>query len=555
MPAGMACCTYSLLVLITWGVFCYIVAHAQFSCFDDVIIATDDVCDYKWDCPSGEDESDCRYLESLPYPDNQHMVWTVKASVGLILALSTEGPFDIEEKYDALAVGHGTRPSTESQLLTYSGSQGPSPFVTYNREIWIRFQSDGDKNGVGFSVKVLALNATDTLRCDKGDIIRPNEVCNLKWDCPDGRDESNCDPILPESPYIVISPFDLTGYSNNLDVFWTARTLIGWTFRLQFLSFETEPIFDLLQVGAGLECNHVFDYSFSGSEVPDVITTKDNTLCLHFSSDYSVVSRGFSVNISTIEIPVTPQICGDRPAEGVNSRIIGGNDASLGNWPWIGSIRTSSGKYLCSASLIHPEWAVTARHCIGQGGHEVVFGDILLSESSPYQQRVTFTPSGHPDFSYATLQHDIALLHLNRSVNVTDYVRPVCLAEFENETSIYEECLIAGWGVKDLRSESASDKLQEAEVPIIDGTTCSNYLGDLFYPSIMICAGFHDGGVDSCNGDSGGPLMCRNSDGRWDLVGVTSFGIFCAFPELPGIYTRISAHLQFISEHISNLPD
>lgn len=108
------------------------------------------------------------------------------------------------------------------------------------------------------------------------------------------------DPILPDSPYIVISPFDLTGYSNNLDVFWTARTLIGWTFRLQFLSFETEPIFDLLQVGAGLECNHVFDYSFSGSEVPDVITTKDNTLCLYFSSDYSVVSRGFSVNISTI---------------------------------------------------------------------------------------------------------------------------------------------------------------------------------------------------------------------------------------------------------------
>lgn len=57
--------------------------------------------------------------------------------------------------------------------------------------------------------------------------------------------------------------------------------------------------------------------------------------------------------------------CGTRPAEGVRARIIGGSDAYLGDWPWIGSLRDSDGRHLCAASLIHPEWAVTAAHCIG----------------------------------------------------------------------------------------------------------------------------------------------------------------------------------------------
>ena len=54
----------------------------------------------------------------------------------------------------------------------------------------------------------------------------------------------------------------------------------------------------------------------------------------------------------------------------------------------------------------------------------------------------------------------------------------------------------------------------------------------------MVCAG--DGNTDTCQGDSGGPLMV--SDGSFlILAGITSWGIGCADPSFPGVYTRLGA--------------
>lgn len=68
-----------------------------------------------------------------------------------------------------------------------------------------------------------------------------------------------------------------------------------------------------------------------------------------------------------------------------------------------------------------------------------------------------------------------------------------------------------------------------------------------------MCAGGRKG-FDTCKGDSGGPLMTTDSSNGtpyWYMVGVVSFGASpCGLEGYPGVYTRVSAYMDWIEARL-----
>ncbi len=61
----------------------------------------------------------------------------------------------------------------------------------------------------------------------------------------------------------------------------------------------------------------------------------------------------------------------------------------------------------------------------------------------------------------------------------------------------------------------------------------------------ILCAGHEHGGEDSCQNDSGGPLVCQ-TNGRWTLYGVVNSGEGCGAPHKYGLYARVTRFLRYV---------
>ncbi|CAI9546459.1 unnamed protein product, partial [Staurois parvus] len=111
-------------------------------------------------------------------------------------------------------------------------------------------------------------------------------------------------------------------------------------------------------------------------------------------------------------------------------------------------------------------------------------------------------------------------------------------------------CYIAGWGSL-YEDGPPSDVVMEAIVPVLSQESCMRTLGKEMFTSTMFCAGYLTGGIDSCQGDSGGPLTCQDpSSKQYALYGITSWGDGCGEKGKPGVYTRVTAFIDWIGSHM-----
>ena len=109
---------------------------------------------------------------------------------------------------------------------------------------------------------------------------------------------------------------------------------------------------------------------------------------------------------------------------------------------------------------------------------------------------------------------------------------------------------MVGWGVINEESDTYPTDLYEVEIPIVSRATCEAIYGADF-TSNMICAGYSNGGKDTCSADSGGPMMGIQFD-EYVQVGITSWGAGCAQPQLYGVYTRLSIFEDWINSYTGN---
>ncbi|MEV4411713.1 trypsin-like serine protease [Catellatospora sp. NPDC049609] len=212
--------------------------------------------------------------------------------------------------------------------------------------------------------------------------------------------------------------------------------------------------------------------------------------------------------------------------------VVGGTPAAQGEFPWM--VRLSMG---CGGAMYTPSLVLTAAHCVGATGNNTsitaTWGVVDLQSPSRTTRTSNYVYRAP---GYNGDGKDWALVRLSSPITTAP------LLKIATDTSLHSgEFDVMGWGAA-TQGGGQQRYLLKAKVPFITDTQCQSaggsYAGLIFNEEI--CAGiWSSGGVDTCQGDSGGPMVKKNASNEWIQVGIVSWGIGCAQPQKPGVYTEV----------------
>ncbi|XP_066144714.1 uncharacterized protein [Euwallacea fornicatus] len=230
-------------------------------------------------------------------------------------------------------------------------------------------------------------------------------------------------------------------------------------------------------------------------------------------------------------------------------RIVNGQQASPNQFPYqVGLyIQQKLTQVFCGGSLISTRYVLTAAHCTeGALSIDVILGAYNISDSNEgtRQRQTSVDYINHPYWDRGSLTNDIAIIKLNMSVQVNDYVQTIELVSGD-ETFVGYEGTVTGWGITSDSQKAITDILRYESNPILSNDACKSV--DVNYDGVIqdthLCLSGEDN-KSICEGDSGGPLTAGNVQ-----VGITSFNYQSCEAGKPSVFTRISEFTQWIQDN------
>jgi len=248
-----------------------------------------------------------------------------------------------------------------------------------------------------------------------------------------------------------------------------------------------------------------------------------------------------------------------------STNIAGGKDAIPYSWPWqVAVFSTEDGeeKFVNGATLISNQWIMSSAGSIWNKPENYMakLGVFDKDENGEAGEVLVKIAEIHFHYNYSQWDllspYDIALLKLEKPVEFTDHISPICLPKTKDEAipAAGTTVFLSGWGHIGPIINDTTKTLQQIALPILPTDNCTEKYPALFNTDTQFCTGTETGGFETCYGDDGGPVAIQEA-GIWKQVGIiTRIGACSGLESVKlGIKSKVSAYLDFIQDIVTDL--
>ncbi|RMC02076.1 hypothetical protein DUI87_21238 [Hirundo rustica rustica] len=511
-----------------------------------------------------------------PYPKSSDCLYRIELEEGFFITLNFEDSFDVEDHpevtcpYDHIKIKAG-----QKEFGPFCGEKSPGRIETQTNSVQIRFHSDNSGENRGWKLSYTAIgNPCPLVQPPINGKIEPSQAkytfkdqvvvsCNTGYKVLKDNAESDS---------FQIECLKDGTWSNKIPVCKIADCKAPPELEHGFVTFSTRSNLTTYQAAIQYHCQHPYYHM-----APNSTAT--------YTCD--ALGQWRSEELGT-KLPSCRPVCGRpaRPLPGIIKRIIGGRNAEPGFFPWQALIvvedmsRVPNDKWFGSGALLSESWVLTAAHVLRSQrrdktvipvSKEHVTVYLALHDVRNKMEAVNRTVERiilHEEFDIQNYNHDIALVKLKEKVTMGKYVMPVCLPQFEHELEGPHPNtlgLVAGWGISNPNitmdeiissgMRTLSDILQYVKLPVVLHAECKTSYesrsGNYSVTENMFCAGYYEGGKDTCLGDSGGAFVIQDpGTRRWVAQGLVSWGgpEECGSKQVYGVYTKVSNYVDWVEQ-------